>query len=37
MEEGIYIFNDPEEFLKLMEELQEVYNSASEEGVVKNE
>lgn len=34
---GIYIYENPEDFLKVMEELQEAYNSASKEGVEENE
>jgi len=30
--EGIYIFNDPEEFLNFMEDLQEQYLRQQEEG-----
>lgn len=34
MNEGIIIFNNPEDFLKVMEQLQENYlNSTDEEGV----
>ena len=37
MEEGVYIFNDAEDFLQFMKELQEVYNSNAEKGVERNE
>lgn len=37
MEEGVYIFNDAEDFLQFMEELQEAYNSNLEKGVERNE
>ena len=37
MNEGIIIFNNPEDFLKVMEQLQENYlNSTDEEGVDYN-
>ena len=34
MESGILIFNEAEDFIKFMEDLQEAYNKQSEEGVV---
>ncbi|MBR3348306.1 MAG: hypothetical protein IKG36_02725 [Mycoplasmataceae bacterium] len=34
--EGILIFNDPEDFLQFMEDLQEKYLAAKEEGVDYN-
>ena len=35
MEEGVYIFEDAEDFLSFMEELQEAYLESK--GVAKNE
>ena len=35
--EGIIIYNNPEEFLKAIEELQELYLASTTEGVVRNE
>ena len=32
---GIYLFDDPNEFLKMMDELQELYNSSSNEDGVE--
>lgn len=34
MEEGIYIFNEAEDFINFIEDLQEAYNKQHEEGVV---
>lgn len=34
MESGILIFNEAEDFIKFMEDLQEAYNKQHEEGVV---
>ena len=36
MEEGIYIFNDAEDFLQFIEELEEAYLN-SKDGVAKDE
>ena len=34
MAEGIYIFNEAEDFINFIEDLQEAYNKQHEEGVV---
>ena len=34
MESGILIFKEAEDFIKVMEDLQEAYNKQHEEGVV---
>ena len=34
---GIFIYEDPEDFIKAMEYLQELYLASTSEGVVNNE